>query len=294
VIDAGYGFDIVRVDDIQAAHVQTLDEVKAQIEPTVKQEKAAQAAEKAANALMNQARKDGLDKAAAAQNIQLVNTEFLDRGAAFPGIGPSPQFAEAVFQAQEKSPADVVQVPQGFVVYELQGVQAPSTPTFEEIRTRVETEFKNDRVRTLMTQKTQELSDRAKAEHDLKKAAKELGATMKTSELVLPDGQVPDVGSMAGPAAAAFTMKPGDISGPIETGNAGVVLTLLEKQPPVETDFATKKDEIREGLLVQKQNELFGLFASNVREQMEKAGKIKVNQDELKQLTRGLGGDEGE
>jgi peptidyl-prolyl cis-trans isomerase D len=188
----------------------------------------------------------------------------------------------------------VVQVPQGFVVYELQGVQAPSTPTFEEIRTRVETEFKNDRVRTLMTQKTQELSDRAKAEHDLKKAAKELGATMKTSELVLPDGQVPDVGSMAGPAAAAFTMKPGDISGPIETGNAGVVLTLLEKQPPVETDFATKKDEIREGLLVQKQNELFGLFASNVREQMEKAGKIKVNQDELKQLTRGLGGDEGE
>ena len=62
----------------------------------------------------------------------------------------------------------------------------------------MESEFKNERVAALLSQKTQELSDRAKAEHDLKKAAKEAGAAIKTSELVHPDGQVPDIGSMAG------------------------------------------------------------------------------------------------
>ena len=88
-------------------------------------------------------------------------------------------------------------------------VKPASTPTFEEIRSRVEEEFRNERVAALLTQKTQELADRAKAEHDLKKAAKEAGATIKTSDFVLPDGQVPDIGSMSGGASVAFTPEDG-------------------------------------------------------------------------------------
>jgi hypothetical protein len=30
---------------------------------------------------------------------------------------------------------------------------------------------------------------------------------------------------------------------------------------------------------------LFGLFVSNIREQMEKSGKIKINEEEMKALT---------
>ena len=123
----------------------------------------------------------------------------------------------------------------------------------EEIRSRVEGEFKNERATILLSQKAQELSDRAKSEHDLKRAAKELGAAMKTSDFVLPDGQVPDIGSMTGQASVAFTLKPGEISGPVNAGNNGVVLTVLEKQEPTDQDFAAKKDQIRDGLLRSKQ-----------------------------------------
>ena len=147
-------------------------------------------------------------------------------------------------------------------------------------------QFTNERATALLAQKTQELSDRAKAEHNLAKAAKALGATVKTSDFVLPDGQVPDLGSMTGPASVAFTMKPGDISGPITTGESGAVLQLQDKQPPSQDEFAQQKDQIRDALLQQKQEELFGVFVSNLRTQMEKTGKIKVNQEELKNLTR--------
>jgi peptidyl-prolyl cis-trans isomerase D len=147
----------------------------------------------------------------------------------------------------------------------------------------------------LLTQKTQELSDRAKADHDLKKAAKELGATMKTSDFVKPDGQVPDIGSMAGPASAAFSLKPGDISGPIDSGNTGAVLSILDKQAPADSEFASKKDQIRDTLVQNEQSELFGLFMANLRDQMEKSGKIKINEQEMKSLTKQqTEGDEGE
>jgi len=295
VINAGYAFVILRVEDKQDAHQKTLAEVKDQIEPLIKQQKAQQAADAAAAALLSQARTGGLDKAAAVKGMQVVATDFISRTDSLPGIGPAPQFTEAVFNAAEKTPPDEVQVPQGFAIFELVAVKPAATPAFEEIRSRVETEFKNERSGTLLTQKTHELSDRAKADHDLKKAAKELGATMKTSDFVLPDGQVPDIGSMSGAAAVAFTLKPGEISGPVDSGNTGVVLAVLEKQSPADSDFASKKDLIRDALVQGKQSELFGLFMTNLRAEMEKSGKIKINEQEMKSLTKQqAGGEEGE
>jgi len=171
-------------------------------------------------------------------------------------------------------------------VFQLVAVKAASTPTFEEIRSKVEEEFKNELSRELLGQKVQELSDRAKAEHDLKRAAKELGAAYKTSDLVLPDGQVPDVGSMSGQASVAFTMKPGEISGPINSGSDAVVLQVVDNQPPTDADFAAKRDQIRDTLMQSKQQERFGLFVSNLLDEMTKAGKIKRNDQELKALSR--------
>ncbi|HYA25440.1 MAG TPA: peptidylprolyl isomerase [Terriglobales bacterium] len=295
LVQSSYGFHIIQVEDKQDAHVKTLDEVKGQIEPVLKQQKATQGADAEASTVLNQARTLGLDKAAANKGLQVVTTDFVSRTDSLPGVGNSAQFMDAVFNEPEKSPPDEAQLPQGYAIFSLLAIKPPATPTFEEIRTRVENEFKQERASGLLAQQTRELSDRAKAAHDLKKAAKELGATMKTSDFVAPDGQVPDLGSMAGPGNVAFSLKPGEISGPIDTNTAGAVLTILERQEPSEPEFAQKKDQIRDTLLQQKQQELFGMFVSNLREQMEKSGKIKINQQELKSLTRQQGAeDEGE
>ena len=294
LVQSSYGFHIIRVDDKQAAHLKTLDEVKDQIEGSIREQKAAQAASNQVNALLAQARGTGLDKAAAAKGLNLVNTDFVSRTDSLPGIGNSAQFMSAVFGQAEKSPPEQVALSQGYAVFEVTAIKPPATPTFEEIRSRVETEFQNERVAALLTQKTQELADRAKAEHDLKKAAKEAGATIKTSDLVQPDGQVPDIGSMGGSAAVAFTMKPGEISGPITNGNTGVVLSILDRQEPGPQDFAAKQDQLRDSLRQARQVEMFNLFVANLRTQMEKSGKIKINQQELNNLTRSQAGEQGE
>jgi peptidyl-prolyl cis-trans isomerase D len=286
LVQSSYGFHIIRVDDKQAAHVKALDEVKDQIEGAIRQQKAAQAAANQVNSLLAQARSEGLDKAAAAKGLNVINTDFVSRTDALPGIGNAPQFMSAVFGQAEKAPPDQVQVAQGYAIFDVLAIKPASTPTFEEIRGRVEQEFRNERVAALLTQKTQEMADRAKAEHDLKKAAKEAGATIKTSDFVLPDGQVPDIGSMSGGASAAFSLKIGEISGPITNGTTGVVLSVREKQEPSPQDFEAKKDQVRDALIQNQEQEMFGLFVTNLRAQMEKSGKIQINADEMKSLTR--------
>ncbi|MGA3349677.1 MAG: peptidylprolyl isomerase [Candidatus Sulfotelmatobacter sp.] len=286
LVKSSYGFHIIRVDDRQDAHMKTLEEVKDQIEPILKQQKAQDVAQKQADDLLQAAKAQGLDAAASSKGIPVVTSDFFARKDVVPGLGAAPQFMDAVFITAEKSPPQMAPTSQGFAVFDLLAVKPQSTPTFEEIRSRVEQEFENERSNVLLTQKTQELSDRAKADHDLKKAAKELGATLKTSELVAPDGQVPDIGSLTGPAAVAFAMKQGEISGPINTGTNGIVLAITDLQAPSEADFLAKRDQIRDSLLQSKEQELFGLFVTNLRDQMEKSGKIKINQEELKSLTR--------
>ena len=294
LINAGYAFVILHVDDKQDAHAKTLDDVREQIVQTLKAQKASQEVDTQASAFLAQARSGGLDKAAAAKNLQVVTTDFVKRSDSLPGIGNAPQFMEALFSAAEKSPPDEFAVPQGFVVYQLMAIKPAATPTFDEIRSKVESEFKESRATALLGQKTQELSDRAKSEHDLKKAAKEVGATVKTSDLVLPDGQVPDIGSMSGPASVAFTLKVGEISGPINTNTSGAVLQVLERQPPTDEEYAAKRDQIRDSILQQKQQEMFALFVTNLRQEMQKSGKIKINEQEMKSLTRQNSQDEGE
>lgn len=286
LVKSSYGFHIIHVDDKQDTHMKSQAEVKDQIEPIIKQQKAAQAAQKAADDLVSQARSEGLEKAAAAKGLQVITTDFVTSHDTLPGIGNDQQFMAAAFAQEKGAPPDLAGLHSGFAVYQVLAVKPPATPTFAEIRDRVETEFKNERAGQLLTQKTQELSDRAKADHDLKKAAKEAGAQVKSSDFVAPDGQVPDIGSMTGPASVAFTLKPGEISGPIDNGNTGAVLSVVDRQAPTDQDFAAKKDGIREGLIQQKQQVLFGIFLSSLHDKMQKSGEIKINQKELDLLTK--------
>lgn len=288
LVKSSYGFHIIHVEDKQDAHLKTLAEVKSEIGEKVKQQKTARATEMAANALLSQARTDGFDKAAAAKGQAAVTTDFFGRTDILPGLGADRQFMDAVFNEADKAPPDLVQVPQGYVVFQLVGIRPPATPTFEQARSQVEGQFKNERAGFLLQQKTQELSDRAKAGHDLKKAAKDLGATVKTSDLVAPDGQVPDIGSMSS-ASAIFSLKPGEISGPITSAGNGAVAQLLEKQAPTDQEYTEKQDATRQSLLEAKQNDLFGLFVTNLRKDMETSHRLKVNQEEMKNLTRQTG-----
>ncbi|HSB75310.1 MAG TPA: peptidyl-prolyl cis-trans isomerase, partial [Terriglobales bacterium] len=232
IVQTSYGFHIIQVDDKQDAHLKPLSEVAAQIKPLIAQDKAAQMAQNLADRVQSAARSMGMEKAAAQNKLQVTSTDFVSRNDALPGLGQAPEFMDAIFSATQNAPPDMTNLKQGYVVYQVTAVKPPQTPTFEQIRARVESEFVNQQATAMLSQKTQELSDRARALHDLKKAAKEQGATVKTSELVTRKDQVPDVGAMSGAASVAFSMKPGEISGPIDGGSSGAVLSVLERQAP--------------------------------------------------------------
>jgi len=280
LVKSQFGYHIIQLIDKQPAHTKSFEEVKADIAATVKQQKESKAADALARTLEAQARTEGLDKAAAAHNLQVQTSDFFSNTDSLPGIGNAPDFMQAAFSAKPRSAPQLARTPTGYALLEVIDQQPAKTPTFEEARQRVENEFRNQQAASMLERKTQELSERAKALHDLKKAAKEQGAQLKTSDFVTQQSQVPDLGSMNGPASVAFTLNKNQISGPLMADRAGAVLQVLEQQEPTPEDFAKNKDVARERTLEQKRGQTFQLFASNLVQAMEKDGRIKYSREE--------------
>ena len=291
-----YGFFIIKVEAHEPAHTKPLEEVKPQIIANLSRTKEQDAAQKAADQLRASARVQGLDKAAAAAGDTVTTTDFVKQSDALPGIGMQPQFMNTVFKANAKSGADTAPVTMGYVVYEVTDVQPPSTPTFEEAKAQITQQFKAGKAQTLLVQKAQELADRARSEHDLKKAAKEAGVAVKTSELVTESSQVPDIGSMSGPAAAVFAAKKGDIVGPVQGGRNAVVMSLLDKQEPTPDEIQKNVETARQELIQRKRQEVFEVYLTNLVARMDKEGKIKRNKKVIERLSQsqGLAGGESQ
>jgi peptidyl-prolyl cis-trans isomerase D len=284
LVKTTYGFHIIQLIDKQPAHVRTFDEVKAEIAPIVESDKKGKAAENEANAVYSEARARGLEKAAADHHLEIVTSDYFSQNDSLPGLGSAPDFMQAAFTVKPKSAPELARTAQGYAIFEITDSKPPSTPTFEEARARVEAEFRNQRAQEMLTKKTQELSERARALHDLKQAAKEVGATLKTSELVTAQSQVPDLGSMSGQAAAAFDLAKGQISGPLYPNRNGVVLEVIEQQEPSTAEYERGKQLARDTVLQKKRNEVFEVYAVSLKGRMEKEGKIKYNKEEQQRL----------
>jgi len=288
IVKTDFGYHIIRVEDKHEARLKPLEEVKNQIQPQAAALAAHVQADSLASTVTTEAKSQGLEAAAAKNHLDIVNSDWFARTDSLPGIGNSQEFSGAVFSAKEKTPPAEVGTSTGYVIFELTGVKPPVVPTYADVRSQVESEYKSEQTNMLLYKKAQELSDRAHALKDLQRAAKELGAKMETSDKLLgPNDQLPNLGSMGGGAAVAFSMKPGEISSPIRAGrNNAAVLSVVERQEPTTAELEKSGDQIREQLLQQKRSEMLQLYAEGLKQSLQKEGKIKVNQQELDTYTK--------
>lgn len=291
IVQTSYGFHIIETEEKSVAGVKPLSEVRAGIETLLKGQKASELVTQNGTQAQEIAQKDGLDKAAAKFGLPVVQSNPISRTDTLPGVGSAPEVMNLIFASDEKSGPQIARSAQGYVVFQVNKITPASTPTLDEIKDKVATDFRNQRGNDLLQKKLKELADRAHALHDLAKAAKEEGATVKTSDLVSRSSQVPDIGPMSGPASAAFTLKPGEISGPLNLGSKGLVLAVTDRQEPSTSDptFAGQRDQLAEQLAQQKKEETLNLFLNNLDERLKKEGKLKINNAEMNALTKTRG-----
>jgi peptidyl-prolyl cis-trans isomerase D len=277
IVKSSFGYHIIQVEERQSARTQPLSEVQANIVAALTRETTGQAESRYAEQLTAEANKDGLDKTAAAHHLELVNSQPVGRDGVIAALPDSSQLLAKAFQAKQGDPPQSAPTGEGYAIFQVTGVVAAHAPAFADWKTHVLDDYRDEQLPALLGQKTKDLADKAKAMNDLGKAAKAVGATVKTSDLVGERGQVPDFGEVGQVAPQLFEMTAGAISGPINAGRTGVVVKILDRQEPTGDEIAKNFDQTRDQILEQKRNEAFSVFMGGVWDDYKKHNLIRFN-----------------
>ncbi|MGA3262745.1 MAG: peptidylprolyl isomerase [Terracidiphilus sp.] len=277
IVKTEFGYHIVQVEERQPAHSQTLSEVLPTIQLTLVRQKVAQAEDNYARTLTSEAIKDGLEKTAAAHHLPVATTPLFDSKGVIAALPESTQIIAKAFQSRQGDPPQSAPTGEGYAIFQVTGVAAAHAPEFADWKSHVLDDYRNEQLPALLGQKTIELAAKAKAMNDLAKAAKEEGATVKTSDLVGETGQAPDFGQVGQLAPQLFDMKVGDLSGPINARRTGVVAKLVDKQEPSADEIAKNFDQTRDQLLGERRSEAFTVFISGIMSDYRKNKRIQLN-----------------
>ncbi len=276
IVRSQYGFHVVQVEARHDAQQQPLNQVLPDIQATLIQTQTAAAETSYAQTLTAQADKDGLGKTAAAHHLQLETTPYLSSQGTISSLPDSTQLIARAFKTSQGAAPQSAATGEGYAVFQVTGIEAAHAPTFAAWKSNVLSDYRDEQLPGLLDVKTKELADKAHATNDLAAAAKAVGATMETSDLIGESGQVPNLGEVGQVAPQLFKLNVGDISGPIDSVQSGVVAKIVDKQAPTQAEIAANFDQTRDEMLEQRREDAFNVFASNVMNDYRRRGLIRM------------------
>jgi peptidyl-prolyl cis-trans isomerase D len=283
LIKTQFGYHILQVEDKKTAHLRPLEEVKPEIVPVLEQQRVGAAEQTFASALAADAKKNGLEKAAASKGLHTVTTDFVAKDGVIAGLADgSPLLTQAFSVVKGADPAAVA-TGDGFAVFQVTDVKPAHAPEFADYKSHILEDYREQQVPQLLSAQLNKLDERAKVLNDLKKAAAEMNVTLKTSDLVGKDGQVPDLGAMSGAGSVAFSLPKGAISGPINAGRVGVVLSVIDKQEPTDDDTAKNFNATKDKLLNDQREEIFRVYIGELTQKYEKGGAVRFSKQQQAQ-----------
>jgi peptidyl-prolyl cis-trans isomerase D len=265
VVRSSFGYHIIQTEAKSTASTKSLADVKPAIVEQLSTQKSAAAAQNYAAALAAEAKKNGLEKTAAAHHLQLVT---------IPSLPDATSLLSSAFSATKGAAPQSASTGEGYAIFQVVDIKPAHAPEFAAYKDHILDDYRAAKTPELLNAQLIKLADRAKALGDLHKAAAEMKLEVKSSDLVGRDAQVPEVGALTGAASVVFTLPKGGISGPVNEGSNGAVLQLIDKVEPTPDDIARNLGATREKLLDQQRQEAFSVFVGSLMERYEKAGAI--------------------
>jgi peptidyl-prolyl cis-trans isomerase D len=281
LVKSQFGYHIIKGGEKKPATESSVDQVRTQIEDTLKSERAQQEAERIVSELAGKLPKpEDLETVAKPRGLTVAETPLFTRSEPFiPGLGMAAAVAQRAFELEAGEVSEGVRTPQGFVFLTLTGTEESKLPALEEVKAKVREDLQNTKAVEAARQKASATLAQFKS-GDFNAAAKAAGLEAKTTELVARGSALPDIGANPAVDVAAFALPAGGVSEPIVTDTGAVIVKVLEKEAPTADAIKTGREAVRTQLLNQEKQRFFGAYMAKARERMT----IRSNPEVLAQV----------
>jgi peptidyl-prolyl cis-trans isomerase D len=287
LIKTEYGYHIIKVEDRQYAHVETLEEAKASIQSELEKQDLKAAQQALANTVMHQAQSNpaNFDAVAKQYGLQHGQTPLFAYDQAVPDLGNNQAFENLAFQLPVNSVGQPIEVPKGVAVIEVTQIVPEHLPKLDEVESKVEQDYRTAQSQGLARERAQQFAALCKT-GDFAKLAKQNGYQVQESKDFTVEDQLANL--IPGSAlSSAFTLQPGQTSHAISVGSTSVVFQVVSHTPANEADYAAQKASLSTQLLEQKRDLAFEIYQTTLKDRLLRTGKLKINNSALKAFLAG-------
>ena len=278
IVESPFGFHIIKVEAKEEAHTQPLEEVRAQVIETLKQEKARDLARAHANDAHTKVG-DGATLAGVAQADGLsvaTPAPFAETEATAAGGRP---LVNAAFTVDAGALGPVVDTPQGLFVFRVTEKIAAHVPPLADIRERVETAARTERAEALAKSKADALlPDAQKSGLDAVAKAEKL-TVEETSPFTRTGSYIPNIGSVPDLKKEAFQLTTEKPVAPAVYSASGssVLAALKERLPASDEDFGKQKAQVTKQLEDRRKQQVLEEFLNYLKAH----ASVEISQDFL-------------
>ena len=270
-----FGFHIIKVEDIQPAKTKTLDEVRSQIEDTLKKSDTTDLAHEKGLSLIDQMPYEvDLRKYAAENKLSVGDTDFFSLQQPIPGLGGDEKLRQSLFSLEKNEASELIELHGKFYIFQVVGRKASYLPELKDVKEAVKTDFLNhlaaEKAKSTAEEYLHELAKGKKWEQ----IAKESGVSPEETGFFTRRGPVPKIGYDEELLDAAFNLnKDKRYPEKVFENPAGAYIIRWEAYKGIdEKKFQKEKDQYRFSLMRLKQQTVFQTWLDALR----KTAKVKI------------------
>jgi len=208
-----------------------------------------------ADIFIEAAKKEGFEKAAADQGLEVVKTGFFARGYYVPKLGSMPELANFAFDEGKGKVSPMLDNGQNYVVAMVIDHKKKGIQPLADVEQLIKSKIFMERAKAEAKAMAQSLRSQIAGPGDLEKAAKTANAKLETTAEFSRNDFVPNVGNQNEFFAAAFAMAPGTVSGPVATDQAVYIIRVDSHNPINQDQFNQEAGKLEQELMQKKQNE---------------------------------------
>jgi peptidyl-prolyl cis-trans isomerase D len=282
-----YGYHIVKVEDRQYAHVQSLPEATPAIQAKLEKTQLAAAQQALADRVSQElhARPQDFEVVAKQNGLTSGETPLFSYGQPVPDLGSNQAFENLAFQLPVGTIGQQIEVPKGIAFIEVTKTIPEHLPKLAEVENRVEEDYRSEQSKFVVAEKAKQFAAECK-NGNFTQLAKKDGYTVQQSKDFTTQDEIDNL--IPGSAlSSAFTLEPGQSSQAIQVGSTYVAFQVISHTPANEASFASQEGSLTEQLLQQKRDLAFEIYESNLKNLLMHTGKLKINESALKSFLAG-------
>ena len=206
-----FGYDLVKLDEVNEARVKPVDEVREEIIKDLKLHKGRLRIQRALKSIRKAAENGDLAAAAQSAGYEAATTGPVSRrDHSVPAIGVSPEFFNTAFALGDGVLSDLVITPEASFLLKVTERIPPQEPKLEDVREKVLDELKEDKTREATEKKFEELAGRLKKSKNLEEIAKELDLEVQETPFFSRMDTIPGIGNIEPIKKSVFSVKAGE------------------------------------------------------------------------------------